>query len=277
MWSNYHTHGNYCDGKEPLPAYLNNPAIISLGFSSHAPLPFDCKWSMPDEKLVAYFSEINALKRDAVIEIYAGLEVDFIPNVISPKQFNQADYTIGSIHFIDQFPDGKHWEIDGQHSLFTQGLEQIFRKDYRAAWTRYFELTRQMLFESVPDILGHVDKMKIQNMDNKYFVESESWYQDEIKKVLQAVAETNTIVEINTRGIYQQKSNTTYPSPWILELMKALNIRVTISSDAHHPKDICNQFELAASILMKVGYKKITILKEGVWKEVTFNQNGINN
>lgn len=277
MWSNYHTHGNYCDGKEPLPAYLNNPAIISLGFSSHAPLPFDCKWSMPDEKLVAYFSEINAMKRDAVIEIYAGLEVDFIPDVISPKQFNQVDYTIGSIHFIDQFPDGKHWEIDGQHTLFIQGLEQIFRKDYRSAWTRYFELTRQMLYESAPDILGHVDKMKIQNIDNKYFVESESWYQDEIKKVLQTVAETNTIVEINTRGIYQQKSNTTYPSPWILELMKALNIRVTISSDAHHPKDICNQFELAASILMKVGYKKITILKEGVWKEVTFNQNGINN
>lgn len=232
MWSNYHTHGNYCDGKEPLPAYLNNSAIISLGFSSHAPLPFDCNWSMPDEKLVAYFSEINVLKRDAVIEIYAGLEVDFIPNVISPKQFNQVDYTIGSIHFIDQFPNGKHWEIDGQHILFMQGLEQIFRNDYRAAWIRYFELTRQMLYESAPDILGHVDKMKIQNIDNKYFVESESWYQDEIKKVLQAVAETHTIVEINTRGIYQQKSNTTYPSPWILELMKALNIRVTISSDA---------------------------------------------
>lgn len=277
MWTNYHTHGNYCDGKEALPAYLNTPQVQSLGFSSHAPLPFDCKWSMPPEKLDAYFAEIAALKQSSPIEIYTGLEVDFIPKVTGPKRFNKVDYTIGSIHFIDQFPDGRHWEIDGMHSVFTQGLDQIFRNDYRAAWVRYFELTRQMLSESFPDILGHLDKMKIQNIGNKYFIESESWYQDEVKKILSAVAETNTIVEVNTRGIYQQKSDTTYPSPWVMKLMKDLNIRVTISSDAHHPKDLCNQFELAASLLMKAGYKKITILKEGVWKEVTFNQNGILN
>ena len=87
--------------------------------------------------------------------------------------------------------------------------------------------------------------------------------------------QTNTIVEINTRGLYQQKSETTYPSPWIVDLMKDMNIRVTISSDAHHSKDLCAQFEFAASVLLQAGYKKISILKEGAWKEVNFNTNGI--
>jgi len=275
MWTNYHTHSNYCDGKEPLAHYLNDPRIHSLGFSSHAPLPFDCKWSMPADKLTTYFSEINELKQQTATALYAGLEVDFIPQVIGPAAFTQADYTIGSIHFIDQFADGTHWEIDGLHSVFTAGLEQIFRNDYRGAWARYFELTRQMLIESTPDILGHLDKMKIQNIGHKYFHETESWYQNEVKNLLKTVQQTNTIIEINTRGIYQQKTETTYPSPWILDLMKTMNIRVTISSDAHHSKDLCNKFELAASRLFQSGYKKIAILNEGVWKEVNFNQNGI--
>ncbi|MBX2896245.1 MAG: histidinol-phosphatase [Cyclobacteriaceae bacterium] len=275
MWTNYHTHSNYCDGKEPLSAYVN-PAVQSLGFSSHAPLPFDCPWSMPPSRLDAYLAEIAVMKQTSPIEIYAGLEVDFIPGLISPKDFNQIDYSIGSIHFVDQY-ENTHWEIDGLHTVFTVGLEKIFKNNYRAAWCRYFELTRQLLVESEPDILGHLDKMKIQNLENKYFHENESWYQQEIRSLLKVVSQTNTIIEINTRGIYQQKSETTYPSPWILELMKTLNIRVTISSDAHHSKDLCNQFELAASLLLKAGYKKITILKDGVWKEVNFNQNGIGN
>ncbi len=232
---------------------------------------------MPGGKLESYFLEIAELRRSAKIETYAGLEIDFIPGVISPATFTQTDYTIGSIHFVDQFKDGTHWEIDGLHSLFTNGLEDIFKDDYRAAWARYFELSRQMLHESSPDILGHLDKMKIHNLNNKYFNEHEAWYKSEIKKLLEVVQQTNTIVEINTRGIYQQKSETTYPSPWIIELMKKMNIRVTISSDAHHSKDLCSKFEHAASILHQAGYKKITVLKEGVWKEVNFNENGIQN
>lgn len=277
MWTNYHTHGHYCDGKEPLSHYLNNSQIQSLGFSSHAPLPFDCQWSMPHEKLDAYFAEIVALKRHTAIELYSGLEVDFIPDVIGPAGFRQTDYTIGSIHFVDRFANGVHWEIDGAHAVFTAGMEKIFKNDYRAAWSRYFELTGQMLLESAPDILGHLDKMKIQNTNNKYFHENEAWYQTEVKRLLAVVQQTNTIVEINTRGLYQQKSETTYPSPWIVDLMKDMNIRVTISSDAHHSKDLCAHFEFAASVLLQAGYKKISILKEGAWKEVNFNTNGIQN
>lgn len=275
MWTNYHTHGDYCDGKEPLSNYLNHPLIASLGFSAHAPLPFECNWSMPAEKLEAYFAEISELKRTAVIEIYAGLEVDYIPKLIGPAYFPQTDFTVGSVHFVDQFRDCIPWEIDGLHSRFTEGLQEIFKGDYKAAWARYFELIRQMLEDSPPDMLGHLDKMKIQNAGNKYFREDEPWYQQEIEKVLNTIKQTETIVEINTRGIYQQKSDTTYPSPWIIAKMKERGIRVTLSSDAHHPKDLCSQFEQAASLLLKTGYKKITVLKDGEWKEVNFNENGI--
>src|SRR5688572_6616337 len=101
MWANYHTHSNYCDGKGELAEYVTaarEKNIISLGFSSHAPVPFDCKWCMPKARLDGYLEEIEGLKKsNRDIEIYKGLEIDFIPGVVSPNDFDQLlDFTIGS-------------------------------------------------------------------------------------------------------------------------------------------------------------------------------------
>lgn len=272
MWANFHTHSDFCDGKAPLQEYLQQP-LISLGFSSHAPLPFQSPWCMKPHDLERYFNEINQLK--ATHEVYAGLEVDFIPDEISPADFPQADFTVGSIHFIDSFDDGRRWEIDGLHTLFLDGLQHIFRNDIKEVMVRYYELTRQMLENSPPTILGHLDKIKIQNIDQKFFSEEDAWYRQEIKNLITTLKKTNTIVEVNTRGIYQKKSTTTYPSPWILELIHEANLPVTISSDAHHPRDLVNEFSTAAHMLLQIGFKKISILHEGAWKEVIFNENGI--
>src|SRR5688572_28869408 len=128
MWTNYHTHSNYCDGKENPEKYIEQAIKLkmpALGFSSHAPLPFDCLWSMPSESLDDYHTFLDNAKKNPLIEIYKGLEVDYIPGVISPADFSaQLDYTIGSVHFVEQFNNGIGWEIDGPHLLFLQGLEE---------------------------------------------------------------------------------------------------------------------------------------------------------
>jgi len=276
MWTNYHTHTHYCDGKGSFEDYLNKNQVKSIGFSSHAPLPFSSPWAMKKNELVKYLNEINQLKNTETIEIYAGLEVDFIPTLISPSDFDQLDFTIGSIHFVDALPDGQPWEVDGNHALFLKGLETIFSSKPKEVWSRYFELTRKMLDESPPTILGHMDKMKIQNIDNKFFKEDDSWYQDEVKQTIKAIKNSGVIVEVNTRGIYQKKSSSTYPSSWILELLVASNIPITLNSDAHHPSQLISEFESAALQLHQIGFKKLSILTKGTWKEVNFNQNGIN-
>lgn len=140
---------------------------------------------------------------------------------------------------------------------------------------RYFELTREMIEHSGPEVIGHLDKIKIQNINNKFFDESENWYQEEIKKTIEVIRKSGGIVEVNTRGIYQKKSATTYPSPWILELLLQKNIPVTISSDAHHADDLINQFPETALLLKKIGFNKITILSDNTWIPFTFNEKGI--
>ncbi len=181
MWSNYHTHSNYCDGKGDLNAYVEQAKalhMISLGFSSHAPLNFPCNWCMKHESLNDYLSAIDQLKESTrEVQLYKGLEVDFVPGSISPNQFShQLDYTIGSIHYVDKLPTGVHWEIDGSHVGFLEGLEKIFHGDCRAAFTRYFELTREMIRTGCPTIIRHMDKAKIQNIGGKFFSEQDSWY-----------------------------------------------------------------------------------------------------
>lgn len=273
-------HSNFCDGKGELVEYAEQAKalnMISIGFSSHAPVPFPTNWCMKPERFGNYLQTVEKLKASiSEVEIYKSLEIDYIPGVISPDLFyDHLDYTIGSIHFVDQLPNGTNWEVDGQHTFFLEGLEKIFDGDIRAAITRYFELTRQMIHQCCPTIIGHLDKIKIQNPSDKFFTEHDSWYREEVKKTIDLIRESNAIVEVNTRGLYQKRSLTTYPSPWILEILYKKNIPITLSSDAHHPMDIVNQFPETAKLLSDIGFKSITILREGKWKPFSFSAHGI--
>jgi histidinol-phosphatase (PHP family) len=271
MWANYHCHTHYCDGKNSVADHVEaavQQQVTSLGISSHAPLPFPSKWCMKRHDLEQYLLDIETVKRaDRRLEIYKGLEVDYIPNVVSPKDFKtRLDYVIGSIHFVDSFADGSRWEIDGLHNLFLEGLKEIFSGDIRQVITRYFELTREMVETSQPDIVGHLDKIKIQNMDNKFFDESESWYRSEVAKALDTIASYGCILEVNTRGLYQKKSSTPYPSPWILEQALSRNIPLTLSSDAHLASDMTNMFAATADLLQALGCNSLAYLSAGKWQ-----------
>src|SRR5690349_1115306 len=105
MWANYHTHTFYCDGKGTVDDYVaacREQGVAQIGFSSHAPLPFPCKWCMDLRLLGAYLRDIReARQSNPDVEIYSGLEIDYIPGVISPSRFAQdLDYTVGSVHFV---------------------------------------------------------------------------------------------------------------------------------------------------------------------------------
>ncbi len=57
IWTNYHTHCNYCDGKGPASDYLEQATqrgLAALGFSSHAPVPFDNDFAVRQDQLPQY-------------------------------------------------------------------------------------------------------------------------------------------------------------------------------------------------------------------------------
>ncbi len=283
-WSNLHSHCNYCDGRFEPERYAQRAfelGLISYGFSSHAPLPFKCEWAMNALNLNAYISEIDSLKEKYKddIQLYKSLEVDYIPEVMGPNHpmimALNLDYTIGSIHFIDTFSDGTPWEIDGKHSLFLKGLNEIFDGDLKKVIKRYFELTRQMIREDCPDIIGHLDKINIQNIDNKFYKRYSSWYQIEILYTLEEIAASNAIVEVNSRGLYTNKSFYTYPDNWVLKNICAMGIPITLNSDCHHPEEIINGFEKVAYMLQEIGFKHLMTYLDNKWVPVAFDTHGL--
>ncbi|MFO0268759.1 MAG: histidinol phosphatase, partial [Cyclobacteriaceae bacterium] len=180
------------------------------------------------------------------------------------------DYTICSIHFVDALPEGTPWEVDGAAATLQQGFNSIFRKNARSAISRYFELTREMIARSTPDIVGHLDKIKIQNKNNSLFQESESWYRAEVRQTLRQIREAECVLEVNTRGLYQKKTVDPYPSPWVLAQAHELGLPVTLSSDAHHPDQLTCEFTETAAILYEIGFRHLMVWYTGRWQLVSF-------
>jgi histidinol-phosphatase (PHP family) len=276
MLTNYHSHTNYCDGSSNIEEYVLEAIHLGLstyGFSSHAPLPFACQWSMPISQLQDYSRRIDYLKdkwKDEIV-LLKSLEIDYIPGVAGPKNslFNSLnlDYTIGSIHFLDYFPDGKPWGIDDSHRKFEMGLQEIFYNDIQLVVSRYYEYMRKMLVEEAPTILGHFDKIKMHNSFKVFFNEKDMWYQNEVEKTLREIIKSGTFVEVNTRGYYKGKTHNLYPSHWILSLILEYNIPIVVNSDAHMPSEICEGYAFAFQELKGLGFKSVMNFKNGIWVE----------
>ena len=132
---NYHTHCNWCDGKES-PRKMIQAAVAKgfevIGFSSHAMLPeSDTDWVLTPEKAPRYLREIRALGEEFKdqIRVLCGVEADYVPGGANPDRSTYAaifpDYIIGSIHFVVA-PDGARVPVDHEPQLLADGIRDHF-------------------------------------------------------------------------------------------------------------------------------------------------------
>jgi histidinol-phosphatase (PHP family) len=272
---NYHTHCHYCHGTGDPRSFLDaalEAGISSLGFSSHAPLPFPETWAMNHQDMPAYCRDINSLKQAAPdrIRVFLGLEIDFIPRLTGPGNpaFTRLplDYCIGSVHFAGLRPDGRYWAVDGSSAEFEEGISSIFKGNIRKAVTEYYSILKKMIETEPPDIVGHFDLIKKNNGQNRYFSEESNWYRDAVDQVLAAVSASSCIVEVNTGGIARGFIDTVYPSPWIVRRCRERNIRICLGSDAHIPQTLAAHFEQAMLIIREAGYDAIQVLTPHGWE-----------
>ncbi|MBN2273474.1 MAG: histidinol-phosphatase [Bacteroidales bacterium] len=283
-WVNFHSHCHYCDGKAAPEAYLVKAiekGFPAYGYSSHAPLPFSTKWNMKQEQLPAYLEEIKLLKEKykEKIQVYTGLEVDYLGRswgFHNPFFKNiKLDYTVGSIHFVDHFPDGRPWTIDGASEEFFRGFELIFNNNVQKLVRRYYELVKEMIIMDHPSIIGHLDKIKMHNRLKPFLDDQEGWYMDILEETLDLIADNKCIVEVNTRGVYRYGQTDLYPGKWILGRIRQKKIPVMINSDAHLPDEINAKHAYAAAILKSIGFDSLKILKDNRWTECPFTESGI--
>ena len=278
-WTNFHTHTRFCDGADEPEKYVEEAVrqgFESLGFSAHAPLPYDNPWSLKSIEIEKYKKEILRLKEKYAdkINVFIALEADYIPEVSTPhsvfKNNIGLDYIIGGVHLVKKKDTDKLWFIDGSRvESYDEGVKDIFNGNIEEAVGAYFSQITEMVQTQKPDIIAHFDKIKMHNKD-RYFLESDAWYKKLVNQSINVIEWSGCIVEVNTRGLYKKRSDSFYPSRHILELCYLKKIPVTLSSDAHKPEELSLYFNEAVELLKDVGFIKIMVYTKDGWKSKYF-------
>lgn len=96
------------------------------------------------------------------------------------------------------------------------------------------------MLRHVTDILGHIDKIKMRNTDNRYFSDTDAWYRKARDDTLDVAAETGVVVEVNTRSMYKKKiHNPTRPTgSWRAYANAVSRLRQTRTNPAKLPPNL---------------------------------------
>jgi histidinol-phosphatase (PHP family) len=244
----------------------------SLGFSSHAPVPFTNNFSIKNkESLVQYTEMVRHLQQShqGKLNVFLGLEIDYIPGLMPDfNVFNdicRLDYAIGSVHLVKREGHDKLWFIDGpKPGVYDQGLAESFGNNIRMAVTAYWHQLNRMILEQEFDIIGHIDKIKMHN-NGRYFSEDDDWYRKLVFETLELAKERGRIIEVNTRGLYKKRSKDYYPGVWLLKEIKEMGIPITLSSDAHKPGELTGWYREAEVMLKELGFEELMVLTNDGW------------
>ncbi|MEG1659259.1 MAG: histidinol-phosphatase [Bacteroides sp.] len=269
--TNYHSHSTYCDGRAPIEDFVKEAiaqGFTSYGVSSHAPLPFSTRWSMDWEQMPAYLEEINLLKQKYAgqIELYAGLEIDYLNEESNPGAacFRDLplDYRIGSVHLIYS-KKGELVDVDVSAERFKTLVDTYFEGDLRRVVTLYYERLLRMMALGGFDILGHADKIHYNANCYQPGLLDEPWYDDLVRYYFTKIACSGYMMEINTKALYML--GTFFPNDRYFPLFYELGIPVQVNSDAHFPDKINNGRREALTALWQAGYKEVMELHGGAW------------
>ncbi|MDD4097989.1 MAG: histidinol-phosphatase HisJ family protein, partial [Lentisphaeria bacterium] len=194
-----HNHSTWSDGAADITAMATaarDAGLNVFGISDHwVMLPPGCRlkteWSISADRLDGYFQECLAVRKQVETERFSlriGLEVDFFPETWQENMALLAryplDYTIGSIHYLDDFP------IDSSPAPWKNLDQDSINDLWRQYWLRVRALAETRAFT----IIGHLDLPK------KFGFTATADLNAEIDAALLAIRESGAQLELNTAG-----------------------------------------------------------------------------
>jgi len=255
--SNLHTHTNYSDGKNSIEEYINKAIELnfeSIGFSEHAECGYDIdciELKLRDQ--INYFNLLDKYqKKYPEINIYKGLELDSL----NWEYNGSPDYTIGSVHNL--LINNQVYILDWKIEYLKEIIEICNGK--KNFIIKYYQELLNFAKKSNYDITGHLDLYTKFNEKEHIFNVSEKWYLDTIKEIIKELNNLDKIIEINTGAICRGYKTAPYPDINIIKILKELESKVIIGSDAHSLNGLNCYFDETKSLLKKVGIKKIYTL-----------------
>ena len=242
IYSNYHTHTTFCDGKD-TPEQLIERALElgcpEIGFSGHSYTPFDESWCMSHEETQAYRECITRLKEKyrGRIKILLGIEQD----LWSEEPTDGYDYVIGGVHYVRH---GEHFlPTDESAELTRRIVDEYYSGDALAFCEEYYENAALLYERTRCDIIAHLDIITKFNEQDRIIDTSHPRYVRAAEKALDILCRTPARFEINTGAISRGYRSTAYPSPELIDGIKARGGRLILSSDCHARENLLYLFD----------------------------------
>ena len=242
----YHIHTKLCKHAHgEIKAYVEEAIKLGLTeivFTDHIPLPdeFDLAHRMSLQELDVYAIWIDELRSAyPEITIKFGIEADyyegfeeFTDKILSKYDF---DVVIMSIHFLRHWPEG-NWVFN--YHFPDRPITDIYND--------YLSTLIQGIGTGLFDIVGHADIIK--SKENSFIAR----VPEKVNQLLEAIKDQNMVIEINTSG-YRKEINQPYPGLDWLEILKKLEVPLTIGSDAHAPEQVALNFKNVLTAIRESG------------------------
>lgn len=275
-----HTHSRYCDGRGEIADYARAASAAGLaayGASGHSPVPFDCDYAIPTDSLAAYCADVLSARRDlaGTLPVFLGIELDYLPDLEAFYRdvlfARGLDYVVASVHYVGS-DDDEPWCYDDTDEKFVAEIARRHHGDARPAIEDYFRRVARMAGEAptwgLPAIVGHLDRIALWNVDDRYFPTDNAWYYGLVDSALDAIKANGLILEINTSGWHKPLGRANPDLP-ILRRAADREIPVIVSADAHRPEHVDRDFSRALAVLKDAGFTEVVAPTEG-WQSRQF-------
>ncbi|HLF28807.1 MAG TPA: histidinol-phosphatase HisJ family protein [Anaerolineae bacterium] len=247
----YHIHSNFsCDCRYAM-AEMSHGALTrgipEIGFTEH----YDLHPGEPRRdwfRLESWAGELERCRAvfDGKLIIRAGIEIGE-PHIYRAEtqallQRYPFDYVLGSLHWV------------GPESIFERSY---FRRPAAEAFRLFFEELERMTRAGGFDVLSHFD-VPVRTAFDVYGEYDPRRYAEAIRPVLKNCIQHGIALDVNTKGLRSSCKMLT-PGLDILRWYAELGgERVTLGSDAHVPKYVGADLDLALAAIQRAGLKYVT-------------------
>ncbi len=233
--------------------------FLAYGFSEHMPPPEPYTYTdFPGavegrRRFDRYVETVARLRAEyrGQIDVLLGIEIEYLPDreraVLDYLDDYAFDYTVGSVHFIDEFT------FDLSQEVYDRG---VFAHGGMDAWVEeYYSRVRQLLALGVTDVLGHLDLIKI-------FAEGDyrsARVRDAETETLEAAKRAGVILDVNARGLKKPCAEI-YPTDDLLAAACGMGIPATLGDDSHAVEEVGARLDQATDAMRRAGYESLTAL-----------------
>lgn len=260
-----HVHTTFCDGKstaEEVVLSAIEKRFSVLGFSGHAPMPFETDWCMKEESAARYRTEIARLKEKYhdKIRIYCGVEQDYF----SESPTDVYDFVIGSVHYVKK--DGCYLPVDETREILSAAVEKHYGGDYYTFAEDYYALTQDVVQHTGADIIGHFDLITKFNEGDSLFDTRHPRYVAAWQSAAAALLPSGIPFELNTGAMSRGYRAAPYPAGDILVYLAEHGGCAVLSSDSHRADTLGFGFGMAADAAARAGLPLLRHVRDIAWE-----------